>query len=108
MQTLVAYDIGDTRSRMRIERVCRDAGMSRAQFSAFLGECDEDRRARLVGRIQSLVDKHAAQETPEQQAQKLVVQVFPICSADLEKSVAIARNSTGRVAVCEAPDVLVV
>lgn len=108
MQTLVAYDIGDTRVRNRIERICRDAGMQRAQFSAFLGECDEERRARLVERVASVIRHHAANEDGEQRGQKLVVQVFPICAADFAKSVVVSRDSVQAVQAVEQPAVLVV
>lgn len=108
MQTLVAYDIGDTRVRNRIERICRDAGMRRAQFSAFLGECDEERRARLLERLALVVEKHALNENEEQRAQKLVVQVFPICAADFAKSAVISRDSIQAVQAVEQPTVLVV
>lgn len=92
MQTLVVYDIGDTRLRSRIEKVCRDAGMERTQYSAFLGECAEDRRARLIARVEECVRLHVAEEDDEQRRQKLVVQVFPICAADFAKAVVVARD----------------
>ena len=108
MQTVVAYDIGDTRIRNRIERACRDAGMQRTQFSAFLGECNEDRRARLVERIASVIEQHALNEDNDQREQKLFVQVFPICAADFAKAVVVSRDLVQAMQAVEQPSILVV
>lgn len=107
MQTLVMFDIGDTRLRTRVEKACRDIGMERTQFSAFLGECPEDLRHRLIHVLETLAHNHADQETAEQRKQALFVQLFPMCAADFAKAVSITRQECAAAEKNEKPDVLV-
>jgi CRISPR-associated endonuclease Cas2 len=92
MVTLVLFDIGDTRLRTRVERICRDAGMDRRQFSAFAGFLAEDRRERLCERLNEIVAAHAETEDAEKRKQALVVDVFVLCAADAAKAIRINRE----------------
>lgn len=108
MQTLVIYDIGDNRLRLRIEKVCRDAGLGRAQFSAFLGDCSEERRERLCERVKSLVDAHVQEETTKHQNQCLQVLVLPVCGSDIGRASWISRDGRLPFPVSVTPPVLFV
>ena len=44
MQTLVIYDIPDDRIRNKIGEACKDYGLERIQYSAFLGDMNHNRR----------------------------------------------------------------
>lgn len=107
MQTLVVFDIGDTGLRNRVARFCRDAGMERTQFSAYMGACSEEVRATLIARIEASVAGHAAGEDDDQRSQKLFIQVFPICAADFARAKVIVRGDTSTVDPVTVPEVLV-
>ncbi len=92
MVTLVLFDIGDTRLRTRVQRVCRDAGMSRRQFSVFAGFLPESRRERLCERLNALVAAHVKEEDADKKKQALVVDVFVLCAADGAKAARINRQ----------------
>lgn len=89
MQTILVFDIGDNRLRKKVEDDCMDAGMLRIQFSTFMGDLDECRRAELAGLIKNRAD--AAKKTEKR---KFVVHILPLCAADFEKARTL-RHGTG-------------
>jgi CRISPR-associated endonuclease Cas2 len=95
MQTLVVFDIGDTRLRNRVAACCRDAGMDRTQYSAYLGECTAEVRKRLCERIDAAVKAHAAEEDDDDRTHAIVIQVFPMCAAGMAMATLVTRT------VCE-------
>ncbi|GMU93448.1 MAG: hypothetical protein AMXMBFR4_25060 [Candidatus Hydrogenedentota bacterium] len=107
MQTLVIFDIGDTPLRTRVAGVCKDAGLLRTQFSAYLGQCDEDVREELKRRLIALVEGHAGEEDDEQRLQKLHIQVFLIGAADFNRAFSVSREGVSPVSGFEQPDVAV-
>ncbi len=73
MQTLVIYDIADDRTRTRMAEVCKDYGLQRIQWSAFMGDLNHNRREELSHRLRSLLGGEDG-----------CVQVFPVCDKDLK------------------------
>ena len=107
MQTLVVFDIGSNRLRAKIENACRDYGLERAQFSAFIGELPPARRARLSVRLLTLVTQHKMEEKEEQKEQALLIQMYPICASDFDAAVSITREGLQKPEVKQKPQVLV-
>jgi CRISPR-associated protein Cas2 len=66
------YDIPSDKLRNTISDVCLDYGLTRIQFSAFLGEINHNRREELLQKIK--------REIGQKQAN---VQLFPICDKDV-------------------------
>lgn len=107
MQTLVIFDIGSNRLRAQVENACRDYGLERAQFSAFIGDLPPDRRARLSVRLMTLVTQHKTQETEEQKEQALLIQMYPICASDFDTALSITREGFKKPEAREKPQVLI-
>jgi CRISPR-associated protein Cas2 len=80
LRTLVIYDIEDDRIRLRISETCLDYGLTRIQFSAFLGTLNRNKREELFLRLTSILDQNAG---------KILLQ--PICHKDV-KDVLIKEN----------------
>lgn len=51
MLTLVIYDITNDRVRYKIAEACKDYGLQRIQYSAFIGKQSNNRREELVYRL---------------------------------------------------------
>jgi len=71
MHTLVVYDIEDDRIRNKIITACKDYGLTRIQYSAFMGEIDHNRRGELQKRIKKILGQNRGK-----------VNFFPICDKD--------------------------
>lgn len=107
MQTIVLFDIGSDKLRNRVEGVCRDHGLERAQFSAFLGELDAARRERLAGKLRNMVDAHATKEDEDDRKRALFIQVFPICATDFAEALSITRKATQAAQPNTLPEILI-
>lgn len=71
LTTLVIYDIEDDKIRNLISETCKDYGLERIQFSAFMGPLNRNRRQELYLKLFRIVESHIA---------KIVIQ--PICERD--------------------------
>jgi CRISPR-associated protein Cas2 len=71
LDTYVVYDIEDDRIRYQIANACKDYGLERIQFSAFLGPLNANKRDELFLRL-----KKTLGEKPGK------VLVIPICEKD--------------------------
>lgn len=72
MNTLVIYDITEDKIRNKVAEVCKDYGLTRIQWSAFLGELSNNHREELYLKlIKTLKDNEDN------------IQIFPICSKDI-------------------------
>jgi CRISPR-associated protein Cas2 len=80
LRTLLIYDIQDDRIRLRISETCLDYGLTRIQFSAFLGMLNRNKREELFLRLTSILDDNAG---------KILLQ--PICHKDV-KDVLVKEN----------------
>ena len=86
MMSLIIYDIPSDKLRSKAADICRDYGLDRIQFSAFLGEINHNRREELLQKIKREIGKKQAN-----------VQLFPICDKDvrLRQVVVVNESSTG-------------
>lgn len=80
LRTLVIYDIENDKLRLRISETCLDYGLSRIQYSAFLGILNKNKREELFLRLSSILDDNRG---------KIMLQ--PICGNDV-KQVLIKEN----------------
>ena len=81
MATLVIYDIPEDKVRNRIAEVCKDYGLARIQWSAFLGELNLNRRQELAQRLRRTVGGKEGN-----------IQIYPICDKDLHLKVEIGQS----------------
>jgi len=89
LRTLVIYDIENDKIRLRISETCLDYGLTRIQYSAFLGTLNRNKREELFLRLSSVLENSPG---------KILLQ--PICDKDV-KEVLIKENEKP-----EEPDVL--
>lgn len=73
MQTLVIYDIPDDRTRNRLAEACKDYGLTRIQFSGFMGALSHHRREELEGRLRQTMGTQVGK-----------IHIFPLCDKDLK------------------------
>ena len=75
-ETLVwmIYDISVDKSRTKIAKLCKEAGLYRVQKSVFLGAIERNRLDELTMQIEELIDENTDS-----------VYVFPLCQADFRK-----------------------
>jgi len=79
MQTLVVYDIPEDNLRTKISEICKDYGLQRIQYSAFLGDLNRNRREELQQRFRRILGKRAGN-----------IQIYPLCDKDVALRVEIA------------------
>jgi len=80
LRTLVIYDIENDKIRLKISETCLDYGLTRIQYSAFLGTLNKNKREELFLRLCDVLGDDAG---------KIFLQ--PICSSDV-KDVLIKEN----------------
>jgi len=73
MQTLVIYDIPDDKIRNKIGEACKDYGLERIQYSAFIGDINHNKREELRQRIRRTLGKKDGN-----------IQIYPVCDKDLK------------------------
>ena len=86
MLSLIIYDIPSDKLRSKVADICKDYGLDRIQFSAFLGEINHNRREELLQKIKREIGRKQAN-----------VQLFPICDKDvrLRQIVVVNESSEG-------------
>jgi CRISPR-associated protein Cas2 len=72
--TWILYDIAENRSRNKIAKACKEAGLHRVQKSVFVGPLERNRLDELALRIEDLIDLDEDR-----------VYIFPMCEADFQK-----------------------
>lgn len=85
LQTYVIYDIEDDRIRYRISEICKDYGLDRIQYSAFLGLLSRNKREELFLKLS---------ETIEENIGKIIVQ--PICEKDSKAQLVIINEKNNK------------
>ena len=80
LRTLVIYDIENDKIRLKISEKCLDYGLTRIQYSAFLGTLNKNKREELFLRLCEVLGDDPG---------KIFLQ--PICSADV-KDLLIKEN----------------
>ncbi len=82
MQTLVIYDIPNDKIRNKVGEACKDYGLERIQYSAFLGEINHNRRGELRQRLRRTLGRDEGN-----------IQIYPFCEKDIKlKSEIINRG----------------
>ena len=81
--TLVLYDIGQDRMRLKVEALLRDYGLKRAQRSVFRGRLDTTHRAAMVSELSSLC--------PEEPLGAWDIQLYVISEDDFNLHVRLGR-----------------
>ncbi|PKM82814.1 MAG: CRISPR-associated endonuclease Cas2 [Firmicutes bacterium HGW-Firmicutes-13] len=72
MKTLVIYDIPSDKIRNKIGEACKDYGLQRIQYSAFLGDINHNRRDELYQRLRRTLGKEDGN-----------IQIYPFCDKDI-------------------------
>jgi CRISPR-associated protein Cas2 len=73
MQTLVIYDIPDDKIRNKVGEACKDYGLERIQYSAFIGEINHNRRGELYQRLRRTLGKDEGN-----------IQIYTLCEKDIK------------------------
>ena len=81
MLTWVIYDISSDKIRLKVARLCKNAGLYRVQKSVFLGDIKKNRLDELHLQCEELIDEDTDS-----------VYIFPMCEHDF-KSVKTAGNA---------------
>jgi len=81
VQTLVIFDIPDDKIRNKIGVACKDYGLERIQYSAFLGDINHNRRDELRQRLRRTLGKEAGN-----------IQIYPLCEKDLRLKIEIING----------------
>jgi len=68
---LLIYDIADDRVRYKVSEACKDYGLKREQYSAFVGELDASKREELFTRVRKLLGTKQGS-----------IQLYNICEKD--------------------------
>jgi CRISPR-associated protein Cas2 len=71
VQLLVIYDVENDRTRVKVSEACKDYGLSRIQYSAFLGNLSPNRIQELYYRLKTTLGVEVGN-----------IQMFPICDKD--------------------------
>jgi CRISPR-associated protein Cas2 len=74
LNTYVIYDIENDRIRNKIADVCKDYGLERIQYSAFLGKLSRNKREELFWKLSEVI---------EDKPGKILIQ--PICEKDTKE-----------------------
>lgn len=74
MQCIVVYDIPKTKIRQKVADMCLDYGLTRIQYSVFMGELNANRQGELFQKIKRKVGQNDAN-----------VQVIPVCARDVDQ-----------------------
>lgn len=86
MLSLIIYDIPSDKLRSKVADICKDYGLDRIQFSAFLGEINHNRREELLQKIKREIGRKQAN-----------VQLFPICDKDVRlRQIVVVNESSER------------
>lgn len=84
MQTLVIFDIPDDKIRNRVGEACKDYGLKRIQYSAFLGNINYNRRDELYQRLRRTLGKEEGN-----------IQIYPFCEKDMRLKSEIINPKKG-------------
>ncbi len=84
MKTLVIYDIPDDKIRNKIGVACKDYGLARIQYSAFIGEINHNRRDELYQRLRRTLGVNEGN-----------IQLYPLCDKDIRLKREIINTNRG-------------
>lgn len=92
LTTLVIYDIEPDRERNRIADICKDYGLLRIQYSAFMGKLDRNLRQELFRKLSNILGKENGK-----------IMLLSICEKDLQNKLEI--NNIDPVAKALNPEI---
>lgn len=78
---LVVYDIPDDRVRAHVAEVCKDYGLDRIQYSAFLGELSRTHQEELILQAREYLEDRPGN-----------IQLFPVCQRDWEQRLVLIQE----------------
>lgn len=78
---LLVYDIAHDGTRTRISETCRDYGLERIQFSAFLGDLSRNHQIELFRKVRVQLGKRTGK-----------VQLFPLCEKDIRQRLEVIQD----------------
>jgi CRISPR-associated protein Cas2 len=81
MMALLIYDITEDRRRAKAAEVCKDFGLARIQYSAFLGEISHARQGELLQKL-----RRAVKDSDHR------IHLFPLCAKDLRLARLLAQG----------------
>lgn len=81
MHCLVVYDISDDKVRNHVAELCKDYGLDRIQYSAFLGILSRTHQEELLLRVGDELGEKAGN-----------VQLFPLCQRDWEQRLVLMQT----------------
>lgn len=81
MRCLLVYDISDDRLRSKVADVCQDYGLSRIQYSAFLGDISRNHQQELLLKVRRRLGKSEAR-----------VALFPVCETDFRCRIEVVTS----------------
>lgn len=84
MKTLVIYDIPDDKIRNKIGVACKDYGLARIQYSAFIGDINHNRRDELYQRLRRTLGGNEGN-----------IQLYPLCDKDIRLKREIINTNRG-------------
>lgn len=76
----VMYDIEIDKSRTKVAKLCKQAGLYRVQFSVFLGTIDVNQKDTLQLQIEQLIDEESDS-----------VYIFPMSKTELQATVLLGK-----------------
>lgn len=74
------YDIEIDKSRSRVAKLCKQAGLYRVQYSVFLGTIDGNQKDTLQLQIERLIDEQTDR-----------VYIFPMSKSELQATVLLGK-----------------
>lgn len=83
MNVLVIYDISEDKIRNKVAEVCKDYGLVRIQWSAFMGKLSNNRREELNLKLIKTLKNYEGN-----------IQLYPICSKDISLKKEISNGES--------------
>jgi CRISPR-associated protein Cas2 len=80
---LVVYDISNDRIRAKVADFCLDYGLSRVQFSAFLGDLSRAHQDELLLKVKRRLGRSPGR-----------VAIFPLCDTDFRSRREVCTDGT--------------
>lgn len=76
----VLYDIENDKSRTKIAKICKQAGLYRVQYSCFLGTLEANQKDTLTLQIEALIDEEVDK-----------VYIFPMNQTELKQAALLGQ-----------------
>jgi CRISPR-associated protein Cas2 len=84
VKCLLIYDIPDDQARDKVANFCKDYGLDRVQYSAFVGELSTNHQEELMLKIEKRLGKSTGR-----------IDLFAICKEDWRKRLSFCQDMVG-------------